>query len=289
MTYTHDVEDMRSPAATRADDLIFDVGMHSGRDSRFYLEKGYRVVAVEANPDLCASAGRELGSYVESGSLTIVNRAIADHEGEVDLYLNEQISEWSTIDAGWAERYARLGAPSRRITVSATPLSRLIACHGVPYYLKIDIEGADTLCLEALHDLPERPRFVSIETQRDSFDTHFNQFALLWTLGYRRFKIVAQHRIPRQTCPYPPREGRYVDQRFATGSTGLFGNELPGRWLNIEEALRKDLRILRTREWIGDGGRVRRVLPRGHGLLDRLSGWYDVHASLPVDATGAPL
>jgi hypothetical protein len=31
-------------------DLIYDLGMHRGGDTQFYLEKGFRVVAVEANP-----------------------------------------------------------------------------------------------------------------------------------------------------------------------------------------------------------------------------------------------
>ena len=33
--------------------LIFDVGCNDGQDSDFYLKKGFRVVAVEANPALC--------------------------------------------------------------------------------------------------------------------------------------------------------------------------------------------------------------------------------------------
>jgi hypothetical protein len=35
-------------------DLIYDVGFHVGEDTEFYLKKGYRVLAVEANPELCA-------------------------------------------------------------------------------------------------------------------------------------------------------------------------------------------------------------------------------------------
>ena len=38
-------------------DLIMDVGMHRGEDAEFYLKKGFRVVGVEANPELVADAG----------------------------------------------------------------------------------------------------------------------------------------------------------------------------------------------------------------------------------------
>ena len=33
-------------------DLIYDIGQHTGEDTAFYLGKGFRVVAVEANPTL---------------------------------------------------------------------------------------------------------------------------------------------------------------------------------------------------------------------------------------------
>ena len=34
----------------------FDIGMYDGSDSRYFLDEGYHVVAVEANPELAAKA-----------------------------------------------------------------------------------------------------------------------------------------------------------------------------------------------------------------------------------------
>src|SRR5438445_326710 len=104
----------------RSDDLIFDVGMHVGRDSEFYLRKGYRVVAVEANPDLCRLAEDRLREHVTARRLIIINEAIAQYDGYVTLHLNEQEGEWSTIDPVWAERNLRLGTRSHELTVKAT-------------------------------------------------------------------------------------------------------------------------------------------------------------------------
>jgi hypothetical protein len=36
--------------------LIFDIGMHDGSDTAFYLHQGYAVVGVEADPTLAAHA-----------------------------------------------------------------------------------------------------------------------------------------------------------------------------------------------------------------------------------------
>lgn len=33
-------------------DLIFDIGANNGDDTAFYLKKGFRVVAIEADPAL---------------------------------------------------------------------------------------------------------------------------------------------------------------------------------------------------------------------------------------------
>jgi hypothetical protein len=43
-------------------ELIYDIGMHEGEDSKFYLLKGFRVVAVEADCALCEGAAARLVS-----------------------------------------------------------------------------------------------------------------------------------------------------------------------------------------------------------------------------------
>lgn len=48
-------------------DLIFDLGMHHGHDSEYYLKKGFRVVAVEANPLLARKASEWLADWIRAG------------------------------------------------------------------------------------------------------------------------------------------------------------------------------------------------------------------------------
>ena len=84
-------------------DFIFDVGLHKGVDTSFYLNKGFRVVAVEANATLAAKA----------------RQAFAEQAGTVQFFRNTANSEWGTIDPGFAERNERFGASSERIEVPA--------------------------------------------------------------------------------------------------------------------------------------------------------------------------
>ena len=43
--------------------LIYDVGLHKGEDAEFYLHKGFRVVAFEADPDLIAFCRERLKKF----------------------------------------------------------------------------------------------------------------------------------------------------------------------------------------------------------------------------------
>ena len=34
--------------------LIYDIGLHRGEDTAYYVARGFNVIAIEANPDLVA-------------------------------------------------------------------------------------------------------------------------------------------------------------------------------------------------------------------------------------------
>ena len=57
---------------------IYDVGMHNGDDTAYYLAKGAHVVAIEANPDLCALAEERFKKEIGQKFLEILNCAVSD-------------------------------------------------------------------------------------------------------------------------------------------------------------------------------------------------------------------
>lgn len=265
-------------------ELVFDVGFHKGEDTDFYLKKGFRVVAVEANPVLHAAGLERFRAAIASGQLTLLNVAIADAEGPIRFFVNRRATEWSTISPAFAARNVALGAASEEITVPGARFERLLAEHGTPYYLKIDIEGADLLCLRALHQCEARPAYVSLESNKTSWTGLLEEFAHLRALGYRRFKVVSQEGVPRQVCPNPAREGEYAQHSFRRGSSGAFGEEAPGAWLSERQALAAYRRIFLRYKLFGDSGWLtERTLRRP--LLWRLirhlpkPDWYDTHAA----------
>jgi FkbM family methyltransferase len=267
-------------------DLIYDIGMHQGEDTDFYLAKGFRVVAIDAMSEYCDAAAARFAGQLERRDLTIINGAISDSPGPVTFYVSPK-SDWGTIRPAFAERNTRLGYPPvEAIEVDSVSLSDVLRTHGVPYFMKIDIEGADAVCLAALHRAAERPRYLSLESSKTSWRELVAEFDALQRMGYTRFKVIGQHRVPKQTCPNPSREGNYVPRRFARGSSGMFGEELPGHWLPRNAALALYFVIFLRYRLYGDDGilsrhRVLRLPRKAARVLFGEVGWYDTHARRP--------
>ena len=262
------------------EDLIYDVGMHQGKDTEFYLRKGFRVVAIEANPDLVRMVRDDLSTDVESGRLNILGVAISDRAGLADFW----IDTGDGINSSLIEENLLPWTSRRRIRVKCETFDAILKEHGIPYYLKIDIEGEDIGCIRALRGYQDRPKYVSFECPLDRFENTFEGLAELWTMGYRRFKLVNQARHIDLQCPNPPLEGKYFDMRFDAFMSGLFGEETSGQWLMIlprQERSSQTGNHGRTRkgEVVSDFLRVFRWIPwlisdssgsRDRPLLDRI-------------------
>jgi FkbM family methyltransferase len=263
-------------------DLIIDVGMHTARDTEFYIAKGFRVTAVEANPELAKLARARLANYLADGRLRIYGVAVAEHTGAVPFWINEQKDDWGTTNPEYVRRNNQQGTTSREITVHCVRFENVLDECGTPYYLKVDIEGSDLLCLKALHGR-ERPAYVSFEADMDSMDRVFEQFGILSNLGYRQFQIVNQGMNRHLRCPQPAREGGYVDASFDGFSSGLFGEELPGKWMSADQAIGAARPLVRNQRYFGLNAPYSRTLwGRGYKVFKRLMGrpvaWYDIHA-----------
>src|SRR5271155_2593229 len=285
----------RASSVKRAD-LIIDVGMHRGEDSEFYLAKGFDVVAIEANPSLVVEVRTRLAGEVQEGRLRIIEGAVARTTEPQRLSVAEDVSVWSSLSSEFIERNEAVGTVYRHIDVPGIRFEDVLEEVGIPYYLKIDIEGHDMLCVEALHRFEERPDYISIESNvsvNDApFERVFDELAQLWTLGYRGFKYLNQTANPDCRCPNPPREGSYVDATFNADSSGPFGEETPQSWLSIDQALVRAQQLRLRHRMAGIGGRSAAGLPaRAHSLWSsalRADGWYDLHARQP-SAGGRPI
>ncbi|MBK8302182.1 MAG: hypothetical protein IPK98_01725 [Chloracidobacterium sp.] len=120
--------------------LIFDVGLHRGQDTSFYLKKGYRVVAFEADPENAAFCRERFAEEIADGRLTIVEGAITEDpaasepDGKVRFYRNEDHSLWGSTSVDWAVRNKVMGTTNEIIGVTAVDFAKCIEKYGVPYF-----------------------------------------------------------------------------------------------------------------------------------------------------------
>ena len=268
--------------------IIFDIGMHRGEDTDFYLKKGFTVVGVEANPALVRECRKRFQSQVENGQLHIVDKAIAEVAGEISFFVCNEVSVWGTAEKSWMLRNRTVGHESTEIKVQAVTLQDLIAEYGLPRYLKIDIEGSDLVCVKALRQcLPLFPRYLSIEAHGYDEQETVNQLNLLRSLGYNKFKVIGQHEIHKQKLPRLQTEGQTIEHEFPFGASGLFGSELPGEWMSFDQTLNRYRKIYRQVAMLGGfTGKYRNIKNRyANAVLTRLfplgRGWYDTHATRP--------
>ena len=276
-------------AAGYVRDLIYDVGMHQGEDTEFYLKKGFRVIAFEANSDLAASARVKFADYIGNGKLVIVEGAIVDssHPGDtVEFYKNNKNSLWGTASPYFVERNVSFGADSTMTRVPRINFADCLAKLGIPYYLKIDIEGMDTECLRALLQVEGRPAYVSIEFDKTDFKEVAEELEILTRLGYTSFQVIQQTTVHKQVVPISSSEGLTTEHVFARGASGLFGKDLPEQWKTLDQIRDQYKKIfVDYRIWGEDFGLAQKFFPlkvvrKGISILldRRFPGWYDTHA-----------
>jgi FkbM family methyltransferase len=230
--------------------LVFDFGMNNGNDTDFYLRRGFDVIALEANPALCEKAQARFQEAVSAGRLKIINAAISERPGEAPFFVNLDNDHWSSLAIGWA---AREHSRSREIAVRCVTLKSLFEDFGVPHYLKIDVEGSDQIVIDQLRGNKLLPLYVSVEDCRFGYD----YMRALTACGYDRFKLLDQSTVPGSTDPVTG----YI---FSAGSSGPFGDGVPGRWMRYDELI--EVYAATVRNLSGE-----RIAPRTH--------WWDIHCT----------
>ncbi len=279
---------------SKASNLIFDIGLHKGEDTDFYLKKGFNVVAFEANPSLVAECKIRFASELASGRLCIVEGAIADKDaGErLAFFRNRQTSVWGTIVPDWAARNERAGAASDVIEVPRTDIGDAFNRFGIPYYLKIDVEGVDRLILQTLRKFSERPDHLSIESEKADFTELQSELKLLRDLGYGTFRVVQQRTIPGSRISTRDITGRPFEHVFEMHSSGPFGDDLKSPSLSYSECLSRYRRIFLAYRILGDNSLISRIKGARRVIREietqtglSLPGWYDTHAMLSTDTS----
>ena len=244
-------------------ETIFDIGMYDGADTEYYISLGFKVVAVEANPDLAARIRRKLSAQLATGQLECVNAAITPDGKPVQLALSAALGSSSIFSDRIVHK-----SPQGKVTVPGVTLNQLFERYGVPKFLKVDIEGADRFCVLSLQP-DTMPAYLSFEIGNDIIELLHHTRAI----GYKKYKVINQNtfrEIANLNCLYDwvaqrvmwrlgfadPRELKRAGRFFVAGhSSGPVPWRSDGVWRSF------------------DG--VMAVLNK-----EKLSGWNDILAAV---------
>ncbi len=169
--------------------LAFDIGSHVGDRVGGFRRLGARVVALEPQP-LCARVIRDL--YAEDGEVAVIEAACGARSGELTLHVNSANPTVTTASPAFVKAADGAGGWEgqrwdRDIVVPVTTLDALIAAHGRPDFVKIDVEGFEADVLAGLgQPLPA----LSFEFTTIQRDVAFACLDRLMEIGPYRFDIA---------------------------------------------------------------------------------------------------
>jgi FkbM family methyltransferase len=166
--------------------LAFDIGSHVGDRIGAFRRCGARVVALEPQPD-CAAAIRAI--YDGDANVAVVEAACGPKAGSLTLHVNSANPTVTTASRDFVSAADGAGGWEgqvwdKAIEVPVTTLDALIAAHGVPDFVKIDVEGFEADVLGGLTKPVAALSFEFTTIQRDVAQRCLNLVAALGSYGF---------------------------------------------------------------------------------------------------------
>jgi FkbM family methyltransferase len=162
--------------------LLFDIGANRGDATVAGLEKGYKVVAVEAAPKIYKELVK---NFIYNPNVIPIKFAVADMDYETIEFYEAEEDGLSTLNKEWLTNEVMPYAGKAFHTVKATTITvdTLAQIYGEPDLIKIDVEGAEWVVLKGI----SKPYSLTFEWTDITLDQHEKQLMYLKSLGYTEF------------------------------------------------------------------------------------------------------
>lgn len=132
-------------------DLCFDIGAHIGERAGCFIKLGAKVVLVEPQ---WVYYNKLLNQYHNDKNIVCVHAAIAQFSGTTQLMLCDETAECATLSKEFIDAYTIISDFhwSKTETVPCVTLAELISRFGLPAFVKIDVEGYESVVLSTLRE-----------------------------------------------------------------------------------------------------------------------------------------
>lgn len=200
-------------------DLCFDIGANLGNRVRGFRSLDCKMIALEPQGSCFAALRRQFGN---DSKVTLIQKAVGRVPGELELHVSRDhvLSSFSENFINRTTASGRFSASKwdRRETCQVTTLDELITAHGIPKFVKIDVEGFEP---EVLAGLSTAVPALSVEWTPELPDKARDCIRHLATLGEYEFNVSwgGKHEVfPKGMADYAlhPQFYRGIHRRVRT-------------------------------------------------------------------------
>ena len=158
----------------RKGDLILDIGANEGYKTGIFLQLGARVLAAEPDETNQEILKQRFEKYrLKKKPLVVVGKAVSNAPAIRTMWVDAPGSAKNTLSPKWAgtlredeRRFGQRFDFAQSKTVETVTVEDLVAAHGTPFFIKIDVEGHE---LSVLRGMKQPVPYLSFEVNLPEF------------------------------------------------------------------------------------------------------------------------
>jgi FkbM family methyltransferase len=164
--------------------MYFDIGSNIGKWALANIDKCDKIVSVEASP----ITYQRLVKHCNHDRIILMNYAVCNNDGKDITFYQAASDVLSTINKEWltSESSRFHNHAFKEIVCKTITIDQLIAEHGKPELIKIDVEGGEYECISSL---TQKVDVLCFEWASEVNDITFKCLDYLATLGFTEFYL----------------------------------------------------------------------------------------------------
>jgi FkbM family methyltransferase len=164
--------------------MYFDIGSNIGKWALANIDRCDKIVSVEASP----YTFQRLANHCKHDRILLLNYAVCNNDGKDITFYHADADVLSTINKEWltSESSRFHNYSFTEIVCKTITIDQLIAEHGKPEMIKIDVEGGEYECITSL---TQKVDVLCFEWASEVNDITFKCLDYLATLGFTEFYV----------------------------------------------------------------------------------------------------